>query len=75
MSDNRNYVFDNLVHANVTSADEFQKPVMAKRPQCFSNSNAEGVLPSMTFEQIGARAAEFGNRCRDLLESDSHNIA
>jgi len=71
MSENREYIFENLVHANVRSPEEFDKPIMAKRPQCFSNSNATGVLPAMTFEQIGARAAEFGKRCRQLLQSEA----
>lgn len=67
------YVFKHLVEADAESAAELSTTLKTQGPVAFSRSNATGVLPSMTFEEAGARASNFGARCRQvMLDKSTH---
>lgn len=67
------YVFDNLVEASVTKAEDLTQPIAGKveRAKPFSNSNAAGNIPDMSFEDIASRAAQFGARCKAVLDAEA----
>ncbi len=70
------YIFNNLVHATAKSAEQLGARVtMADQPECFSSSNAKGVIANLSFDQVGTRASQFGARCRDLFKVNSSSMA
>lgn len=73
----RAYTFTNLVQAKAKTAEQIgARLVMADQPECFSNSNAQGVVCDFSFDQVGARASLFGARCRQIFQAaDTSDMA